>query len=196
MRNKFIDALFPKTRQQVLAATVLQPTKWWYLSDLAKWLEVTPSTLQRELANLTEAEILEAKKEGNRVYYKVNLSCPIVNDLQSLFVKTSGVADVISEKLKKFSKKIDFAFIYGSMARFEDLSKSDIDLMIIGDVKLMDFTSAIKQLEETLGREVNTTIYSRKEFLKSKETGFIKTVLKNKKIFLIGTEDELTEMAG
>ena len=32
------DALFPQTRQKILAATVMFPDRWWYLSDLARHL--------------------------------------------------------------------------------------------------------------------------------------------------------------
>jgi len=30
-----IKALFPAVRQEVLAATLMHPERWWYLSDLA-----------------------------------------------------------------------------------------------------------------------------------------------------------------
>jgi len=42
MRNSgALDALLPKTRQAVLAATLLDPHRAWYLSDLAKHLGVS-----------------------------------------------------------------------------------------------------------------------------------------------------------
>jgi hypothetical protein len=36
----------------LLAATLNQPEKWWYLSELAQLLKTTPSSLQRELKAL------------------------------------------------------------------------------------------------------------------------------------------------
>jgi len=47
-----LDSLFPSVRQGVLAATLTQPEKWWYLSELADFLETRPSSLQRELSSL------------------------------------------------------------------------------------------------------------------------------------------------
>jgi hypothetical protein len=42
-----LTALFPAVRQGLLAATLGQPDKWWYLSELAGRLGTSPSSLQR-----------------------------------------------------------------------------------------------------------------------------------------------------
>ena len=52
-----LDALLPKTRQGILAATLVQPEKAWYVSELARRMRVPSSSLQRELQELTEAGI-------------------------------------------------------------------------------------------------------------------------------------------
>src|SRR4030095_12768690 len=118
----------------VLTATLLQPDRWWYLSDLAKYLGVSPSSLQRELAALVSADILRRRRDGNRVYFQANPDCPFLPELQGLLVKTAGMVDVLREPLAPFAKRIDWAFIYGSVARTEALAASDVDLMIIGNV--------------------------------------------------------------
>src|SRR5258708_2829981 len=107
-------------------------------------------------------------------------------------VKTAGVSDIVRSALKKHVEHIDLAFIYGSMARNEELSSSDVDLMVIGSLGLGDIAVNLKKAEKVLGREVNLTIYSRKEFIqKLKEMdGFIKTIMAGKKIFIKGDENE------
>lgn len=196
MRKLIIDALFPKTRQAILSACLLQPDKWWYLSDLAKFLELTPSSLQRELVSLRETEILISRKEGNMVYYKANLECPIIDELQMLLVKTVGIVDTLKAKLIKYLKKVDFSFIYGSIARGEFTSTSDLDLMIIGNITTSELIPSLKRIEKSLGREVNITIYSTEEFQNriKKEDSFIETILSDKKIFLKGNESELKDL--
>src|ERR1700679_1592820 len=52
--SSVLTALFPQVRQGVLAATLGQPDKWWYLSELAGRLGTSPSSLQRELSSLEE----------------------------------------------------------------------------------------------------------------------------------------------
>src|ERR1017187_319721 len=57
MRNSSVlTALFPQVRQGVLAATLGQPHKWWYLSELADRLGTSPSSLQRELSLWSQAD--------------------------------------------------------------------------------------------------------------------------------------------
>ena len=121
-KSKAIDAILPRTRQAILAATLLHPERWWYLSDLARHLEVRPSSLQRELATLIDAEILRQRRDGNRIYFQPNPDCPFLAELQRLMAKTAGLVDVLREVLDPFANRIDWAFVYGSMARSEELA--------------------------------------------------------------------------
>ena len=75
MRKSTIDAIISKTKQRILSATLLKPDKWWYLSDLAKNLKTSPSSLQRDLLKLTDAGVLKKRQEGNRTYYRANTNC-------------------------------------------------------------------------------------------------------------------------
>ena len=94
-KSPVIDALFPVVRQELLSATLMLPERWWYLSDLAVQLQRSPSSLQRELARLAEAGILETRQEANRTYYRANADCPLLPELTGLIAKTVGVADVL-----------------------------------------------------------------------------------------------------
>ena len=142
-----LDALLPQTRQQVLSATLLQPERWWYLSELAQFLHVTPSTLQREVLHLSQAGILEQRADGNRTYYRCNQQSPVVTDLQNLLVKTVGVIGLLKQALKNFSKQIEVAFIFGSFAQSRELATSDIDVMIVGSLGLAQLSSTLTKLE-------------------------------------------------
>src|SRR5919108_5535455 len=188
-----LDSLFPRTRQAILAATLLHPDRWWYMSALAKNLGVRPSSLQRELAALTSAEILRQRRDGNRVYFQPNPDCPFLPELQGLLVKTAGVVDTLQEVLSRFAKRIDWAFVYGSMARAQELASSDVDLMIIGQVGLAELTPALRRAEGRLGRAVNPTLYTREEFATKLQAGhhFLKTVLDGEKLFILGDPHEL-----
>jgi predicted nucleotidyltransferase len=192
-KKRALDALFPRIRQALLAATLLQPERWWYLSDLAKHLGVRPSSLQRELAALVDAGILNRRQDGNRVYFQPNPDCPFLPELQGLLVKTAGVVDVLREALKSFTKRIDSAFVYGSMARATEIASSDVDLMIIGQVGLADLTPELRRAEERLGRPVNPTLYTREEFATKLQAGhhFLKAVLDGEKLSILGDTHDL-----
>jgi uncharacterized protein len=192
-KSRALDALFPWTRQALLAATVLHPERWWYLSDLAKHLHVRPSSLQRELAALVDAGILRRRRDGNRVYFRPNPDCPFLPELQGLLVKTAGVVDTLREALSRFATRLDWAFVYGSMARAEELASSDVDLMLVGQVGLAELTPALRRAEEWLGRAVNPTLYTREEFATKLQAGhhFLKTVLDAEKLFILGELHDL-----
>ena len=64
--------------------------------------------------------------------YRANKESPIFDDLRGLIMKTVGLVEPIQSALRKFRTQIRFAFVYGSVAKGLDTSKSDIDLIIVG----------------------------------------------------------------
>lgn len=199
MRKKNpIDALFPKIRQKLLAATYTQPDKWWFMSELASFIKTTPSSLQRELNTLVESGILRSRRDGNRLYFQAETDSPIFAPLRDLLVQTLGVTKNIKEALSSFQDKISIAFIYGSVARKEENTQSDVDLMIIGSSGLAEISPILGDLERKFNREINATCYNLNEFQKKVGSGnhFLTEVLGREKIFLIGDENELAEFIG
>jgi predicted nucleotidyltransferase len=196
MRKKsLISVLFPKTRRAVLATTLMHPDRWWFLADLARQIGVPPSSLQREMESLVEVGILLRRQEGKQVYFKPDPNCPILYELQGVMTKTLGLVDVLQGALSPFKKSIKLAFVYGSIARAEELSDSDVDLMIVGSVSLADLSPAIQKAEERLARQVNPTLFSPKEFAEKLKQGhhFLKTVLAGDKLFILGSQNDLAE---
>lgn len=192
-KTSLIAVLLPKTRRAVLAATVMHPEKWWFLADLARHIGVPPSSLQREMDALVHGGVLLRRREGKQVYFKPDPNCPILSELQGIMVKTLGLVDVLRETLAQFKKAIKIAFVYGSIARSEEISESDVDLMIVGDVSLSDLAPAIQEAEEKLGRQVNPVLFSPREYAEKLKQGqhFLKNVLEGEKLFLFGSQDDL-----
>lgn len=192
MRN-MLNALFPQTRQNILATLLLAPERRWYLSDLAQYLHVSPSSLQRELASLTEAGILCREVDGNRVYYQANAASPLLPELRSLFVKTVGLADKVRDVLVPFWNGIELAFIFGSIASGERTAHSDVDLLLVGSIGSTELALPLRDLERALQIPVNVTRYTVAEFGEKRRQGnhFLRTILLGQKIILKGGIDEL-----
>lgn len=195
--RKLIGALFSDARASLLSTLLLQPEREWFLTDLAKHLKVRPSTLQRELKNLTAAQILTRRVDGKRVYYRADERCPVLSELQGLFLKTAGLVDIIADALHPFRKQIHVAVIFGSVARGEELSRSDVDLLVVGQLGLADLASALKRMEAKLNREVQTLVYTEDEFRHKVERKehFVKTVLEGPKLAVIGDINEYAQAA-
>src|SRR6266545_3822748 len=184
-----LDALIPRTRQLVLAATLMHPQRAWYLSALAKHVGLRPSSLQRELSALVGAGVLRRKRDGNRVYFQADHENPFFPELQGLLTKTAGLIDVLRDALKRFGPEIATAFVYGSIARSEERAHSDIDLMVVGSVELADLAPALRRAEARLGREVNATVYPPRELASKVQARhhFVRGVLSREKVFVYGS---------
>ena len=196
-RPSTLDALFTGPRQGILAATLMEPDRWWYLSDLARHLGVHHATLQRELTRLTKAEILLSKRDGNRAYYRANLDSPIFPELRTLLAKTAGLVDELRDALQPLAKAIKVAFVYGSIPRGAESSESDVDLMIVGSVGLKALAPSLGEAERRLRRPVNANVYSEKEFAErlNANGSFLRNVLSKEKLFVLGAQDELDRLA-
>jgi len=197
MRKPVIDALFSKTKQNILSATVINPDKWWYLSDLAKSINTSPSSLQRDLLNMTSTGILEKRQEGNRIYYRANKECPVFDELQGIIVKTVGIHDKLFSVLQPLIQQIHTAFIYGSIARREEMSTSDVDIMVIGETTISEVVKRLKPVEKIIAREINPTVYQINEFKKGlrDKSNFLMEVIEGEKVFIIGNENTLSEIS-
>src|SRR5271163_3509308 len=108
-----LDALLPKTRQGILAATLVLPEKAWYVSELARRMGVPSSSLQRELHDLTEAGILKSHRQGRMVYFQANADSPLFHDLRGLLLKTAGLVDVLADALRPLKLKLRLVFVHG-----------------------------------------------------------------------------------
>jgi uncharacterized protein len=134
--------------------------------------------------------------QGRQVYYRANERCPIFNELKNIVRKTFGVADVIKQSLSAKAKKIRLAFIFGSVALSADDRKSDIDVMVVGSISFGEIVGLLSSAEEQLAREINAIVYPVDEFKQKVKSDhyFVKNVLAEQKIFLIGDESELSRL--
>jgi predicted nucleotidyltransferase len=196
-KGSIASALFGKSMQAILAHLYGRPDEEFYFREIARSTGTTPSSLQRDLAALAHAGIIDRTVRGHQVYFRANRACPVFDELRGLVAKTFGVADVLRNMLRPLAGRIDAAFIYGSVARGEERTESDIDLFVIGKVSSGEVIEALAKAQRRLGREINPTVFARAEFA-GKARGrnhFLTTVLEEHKLFLIGGEYELERLA-
>jgi len=191
-------ALFGDTRRTLLALLFGHPDQAWHVRQIIRLVGAGHGAVQRELQRLTLAGILVRRVAGQQVYYQVDQNCSIFAELRSLVVKTVGVADVLRAALATLSDRITVAFIYGSVARGDLKSGSDVDVMVVGHVTFADVVLALRPTQDTLGREVNPSVYSVDEFRQRAATGdhFLNSIVNEPMMFLLGGQDDIEAMAG
>ena len=191
------EQLFPsKSFVDILCLFVMHPQEEFYQTFISKFTGYAIVQVQRALKRLEAAELVSKHKSGNRVYYKTNREHPAFEDIKQALLKTILFGEKLKEALKPIENKIIFSFIYGSIAKGTDSKASDVDLFIIGDVKLRDISVSLGSLRGEIGREINISAYSKKQFLKKKEEGnnFISEVIASPKIWLLGEKNEFEKM--
>ena len=186
--------LVSKTRADVFRLLFGLSSKPRYLREMERLSGVTVRVLQQELKSLTAAGLVICRKDGNRTYYEPNKNHPLYNELHSMVLKTSGLGDVLREALK--SGGIQWAFVFGSVARGEAGAGSDVDLMVIGSLGLRKLSGLLSGVSEKVGREINPHLFAADEFRQKIEgrDHFVSSVLNSPLMFVLGDENEFRAM--
>lgn len=188
------DALFSRTQQSVLGLLFGQPDRSFYATELIKRLGAGSGAVQRELARLEESGLVSVSRVGTQKHYQANPDSPLFAELCGIVQKTVGIAEPLRMALKKIAPRIVAAFVFGSLAKRRDTASSDIDLMIVSDsLTYADVFAAVEPQVARLGRPINPTVYSRKEWSRrlKEESAFVVRVKHQPKIWLYGSEDDL-----
>ena len=195
--NKLSEILFGKTRQAVLSLLYGHADESFYLRQIVRVAGGGMGAVQRQINTLVDAGLVTRMHKGKQIYYRANASSPVFGELKSIIIKTSGVGDILKIALATMDQEIDCAFIYGSIARGNEKAASDVDVFIIGRVAFTDVVAALSPAQDTLGREINPTVYPASEFREkiAKKNHFIKSIMAGEKIYLIGDEHELKKLA-
>lgn len=190
------DALFTKTQQKVLGLLYGKPDATFYLNEIVRLADVGKGTIKRELERMQAAGLVTVNRVGNQNHYQANAECPIYNELLGIVRKTFGVADVLKSALAPLDDQIDYAFVYGSVAKGSAGAGSDIDLLVITDsLSYADLMSALGAAEQSLKRTINPSLYDLAQFKtrRNKGNAFVMRVMEQPKIWIKGSEDGIGE---
>ena len=185
-----------QNKAEILRLFFTNPEKSFYMQEIGRIMGKKVGVFQRSLNNMVSEGILKSEPRANAKYFWINKKYPFYKELKNIIFKTVGIQGSLQKVLDKL-EKIEFAFIYGSFAKDQEHFLSDIDLMVIGDPNEDILILELDKLEAQLRREINYHLYSLKRMktdVKNKNP-FILEVLKDKKIMLIGTENELRRIS-
>jgi len=193
-RDTLSSTLFGRTRGAVLGTLYGHIGESFYLRQLARLTDKSLGPVQREIRQLVESGLVTKKNVGARTLYSANQESPVFAEIKSLVTKTVGMHDVLYGALDPLKKRINLAFVYGSVARSDEKSNSDVDLMVVGKVDFETVVSKLSDAQRILNREINPTVYTIREFTDKIRGNFLKTVLAERKLFIIGDENVLREL--
>lgn len=191
-----MKSLFANNVLEVLAILFSNQEEAVHQSKIAALSGLRLIQVQRALQRLHEAELIEEYQQGNMVYYKLEKNQPILTELKSILYKTILIAEPFKKAFMKLTGEINIAFIFGSFAYGTESAESDIDLFIVGKLGLKRLSSFLAPIAKQLQREINPALYSKTEFIKKVKTKehFITNIIRSKKMWLIGDDNEIKKM--
>jgi predicted nucleotidyltransferase len=194
VRTGLADALFSRTQQKVLALLFGQPDRAYFTNELIGLAGAGSGAVQREVQRLVESKLVTVTRVGNQKHYQADPAAPIFEALRDIVVKTLGPAQELRAALAVLGDKVRLALVYGSIAKHSDTAHSDIDLLIVSDVLMLEQTFAVlAQVELRLGRHVSPTLYTVAEFRLRRKGGspFLTKVLAGQYSVVADDKDDL-----
>jgi DNA-binding transcriptional ArsR family regulator len=157
-RSSLLPLLRSPLVGELLAWLYLHPEERYSVTELARRLGASQSTVSREADRLAEATLVLDERRGNLRLLRANVDTPLARPLGELLALTYGPAAVLGEVLGRVDG-IDVAYVYGSWAaRYAGEAgppPRDIDVLVVGAADDDDLADAASAAERRLGREVN-----------------------------------------
>lgn len=180
------DILLTARQQKMLAPLLLNPEKSLRVSELLAISGSGHGATQKHIQKFVEAGVLLEHRQGNQRYLRINQEFPFFDELRSICIKSFGLTETLAQALEPLRSQITEAFVFGSVASQTDRADSDIDLMVIGFVPLLDLMEVIASLEFKIGRQIHVNLHDEQQWLQlSKQDPLIKNILQSPTITVL-----------
>lgn len=186
-------ALFTPVQRKVIGLLFGQPERAFGGSELIRKARSGTGAVHRQLQRLEKAGLVRVQRIGNQKQYQANPESPIFGELHGLAVKTVGLAEPLRSALAPFAKRIELAFVFGSVAKGTERAGSDVDLLVVGEVPYADLYEMLHEAERILGRTINPTVLSGAEWRRKRSgrDSFARRIAEQPKIVVLGDADAL-----
>lgn len=168
------------------------PLEIFYLRKIVRDIDEEVNAVKRELDILTEEKLLLRERRLNKVFYALNKSYRFYDEFTRIFTKNSDLALDIYKNLSKIGK-VKFIALSIKYSKKLPIKDDEIYALIVGIIVIPEIESIMKNAEAQFGAAINYTAMTEDEFVFRKKNNdpFVWRFLKQPKIMLVGTEDEL-----
>lgn len=161
---------------KILEYFVREPEKEFHVRQISKLLKKSPTTISKYLKRLEKEKVLKSERKFNHLFFKANIDSIKFKKLKLKYnldlLHNSGLVDYLIDEFNHPEAII----LFGSFAKAENASKSDIDLLIINpkkkEVKLDKF-------EKKLSYKIQLFIYSNSDIenMKKKDKALLNSFI-------------------
>jgi len=178
---------YPNKENNVLDLFLNEPTKHWHFKDIVKNACISKERANFWLKKLSKNKIINhTKPKGKMPYFQGNWEHPNYDYKKKLYGFNQLYESGLLTKLL-FLEEAKTIIIFGSFARGDWHTKSDIDIFIYGnpgDLKYGDIFA---------GREVQVHAFETKKDIKKIKTGIMKNIIKG--FFVKGSINDIAEVS-
>jgi len=186
-----LERLF-RSRAQILILKLLflNPAGSFHLNDIARKTGLVPSVVAKECAVMLDLGLVKRSVQGNMTIYEINREGVIHDELKRIFMKYELLDELLASKLR--TEQVRYAMIYGSFAKGTEGGRSDVDLLVVGNVSEDALSKAVNEVERKTGREVNYILWTEREFTEKARSKIplIRELSKTPVVMIVGEESE------
>lgn len=181
-----------KTRVKILELFFHHPAENYYLRRVVREIDTEVNAVKRELDILEGEKVLTKERRLNKVFYTLNNRYVFYDEFLRIFTKTDQLARLIYKNASKLGK-VKFVAISTKFSKRLPIKEDEVYLILIGTIVVPEIAGIIAEVEKEFGREINYSVMNEEEFVFRKKNNdpFIWRFLKQPKVMLIGSEDEL-----
>src|SRR4030043_2395229 len=81
-----------------------------HVREIERRSGLNDSTIRQELTKLVRLDLVQSRRDSNRVYYRAKTENPLYPEIRNLVLKTIGLADVLKSAL--VDTRIRAAFVF------------------------------------------------------------------------------------
>lgn len=156
-----------RTRAKLIKIFFSKPNDSFFVRQLVRLTGEEINSVRRELANLKQIGAVLNQNRSNKLFYWANSKFIFFNELALMGFKSKkfwtdfakynnkegGVYKVICSK----------SFVFSS-SQEEEKTKDEVDMVVIGKIKLDKVSRIILEEEKKIGKEINYMVMTKKEF--------------------------------
>ncbi|WP_431051095.1 nucleotidyltransferase domain-containing protein [Roseateles sp. L2-2] len=156
-------------RYRALRCLYEQAEREFGTRELAAAAEIDPSNASRWLRRWAEVGLVDRRAVRGLAVFRAS-SDPALAPLRALVMQDSELVRVMREHLATLKGQIEVAALFGSAARADMHSDSDIDLLVLTpDLSRLQAQAHFKPAGRALKRAVNVLVYTPEDWRQARD---------------------------
>ena len=184
-----------EVRLKILKLLLLNPDQSYHVRAIVRAVGAEINAVRRELDNLISINLLRKRQSSNKLFYTVDTTHLLYSDLLSLLSKEEGLGGKLVKRLKELGE-IKYMMMAKAFLRGRTSSALDVDLFVVGDVRIDTLEKVIKEYQQDANVEINYSVMTEEEFRHRKRANdhFVSKILTQSRSMLVGDEEKFSSV--